>query len=91
MTGAERPTVGKKKTSLGLVSLMLLSLVSALATVPNAAAIEQVDLAILAGQSPVEDRYYSAFGIKKDLEQVREILSGSLRKEEFFLGLHDFF
>jgi len=61
MTGAERPTVGKKKTSLGLVSLMLLSLVSALATVPNAAAIEQVDLAILAGQSPVEDRYYSAF------------------------------
>ena len=61
MTGAERPTVGKKKTSLGLVSLMLLSLVSALLTVPTAAAIEQVDLAILAGQSPVEDRNYAAF------------------------------
>ena len=61
MTGAERPTVAKKKTSVGLVSLMLLSLLSALMTVPTAAAIEQVDLAILAGQSPVEDRNYAAF------------------------------
>lgn len=61
MTGAERPTVAKKKTSLGLVSLMLLSLLSALVMVPTATAIEQVDLAILAGQSPVEDRNYAAF------------------------------
>ncbi|MEC7113085.1 MAG: hypothetical protein VXW72_06060, partial [Candidatus Thermoplasmatota archaeon] len=61
MTGAERPTVAKKKTSFGLVSLMLLSLMSALVTVPTAAAIEQVDLAILAGQSPVENRNYAAF------------------------------
>ena len=49
MTGAERPTVAKKKTGLGLVSLMLLSLMSALITVPTATAIEQVDLAILTG------------------------------------------
>ncbi|MED5496704.1 MAG: hypothetical protein VX872_03980, partial [Candidatus Thermoplasmatota archaeon] len=34
---------------------------SALVTVPTAAAIEQVDLAILAGQSPVENRNYAAF------------------------------
>tara|TARA_Y100000589_G_scaffold330854_1_gene381898 strand:- start:3269 stop:6226 length:2958 start_codon:yes stop_codon:yes gene_type:complete len=61
MTGAERPTVAKKKTSLGLVSLMLLSLMSALLTAPTATAIEQVDLSILAGQSPVENRYYSSF------------------------------
>ena len=61
MTGAERPTVAKKKTSLGLVSLMLLSLLSALLTVPTATAIEQVDLAILNGQSPVENRNYAAF------------------------------
>lgn len=61
MTGAERPTVAKKKTSLGLVSLMLLSLLSALLTVPAVAAIEQVDLAILDGQSPVENRNYAAF------------------------------
>ena len=61
MTGAERPTVAEKKTSLGLVSLMLLSLFSALLTAPTATAIEQVDLAILAGQSPVENRYYSSF------------------------------
>ncbi|MEC7261686.1 MAG: hypothetical protein VXV71_04580, partial [Candidatus Thermoplasmatota archaeon] len=61
MTGAERPTVAKKKTSLGLVSLMLLSLLSALVMVPTATAIEQVDLAILTGQSPVENRNYAAF------------------------------
>ena len=61
MTGAERPTVAKKKTSLGLVSLMLLSLLSALITVPTATAIEQVDLAILTGKSPVENRNYAAF------------------------------
>ena len=61
MTGAERPTVAKKKTSLGLVSLMLLSLMSALITVPTATAIEQVDLAILTGKSPVENRNYAAF------------------------------
>ncbi|DAC69358.1 MAG TPA: hypothetical protein D7I16_04480, partial [Candidatus Poseidoniales archaeon] len=61
MTGAERPTVAKKKTSLGLVTLMLLSLMSALLTAPTATAIEQVDLSILAGQSPVENRYYSSF------------------------------
>ena len=61
MTGAERPTVARKKTSLGLVSLMLLSLMSALVTLPTATAIEQVDLAILAGQSPVENRNYAAF------------------------------
>ena len=61
MTGAERPTVAKKKTSLGLVSLMLLSLLSALVMVQTATAIEQVDLAILTGQSPVENRNYAAF------------------------------
>ena len=61
MTGAERPTVAKKKTSLGLVSLILLSLLSALVMVPTATAIEQVDLAILTGQSPVENRNYAAF------------------------------
>ena len=61
MTGAERLTVAKKKTSLCLVSLMLLSLLSALLTVPAVAAIEQVDLAILDGQSPVENRNYAAF------------------------------
>ncbi|CAI8298703.1 MAG: Uncharacterised protein [Candidatus Poseidoniaceae archaeon] len=61
MTGAERPTVAKKKTSLSLVSLMLFSLLSAVVTVPTATAIEQVDLAILAGQSPVENRNYPAF------------------------------
>ena len=61
MTGAERPTVAKKKTSLGLVLLMLLSLLSALVMVPTATAIEQVDLAILTGQSPVENRNYAAF------------------------------
>ena len=61
MTGAERPTVAKKKTGLGLVSLMLLSLMSALITVPTATAIEQVDLAILTGKSPVENRNYAAF------------------------------
>ena len=61
MTGAERPTVAKKKTSLGLVSLMLLSLMSALVTLPTATAIEQVDLAILTGKSPVENRNYAAF------------------------------
>ena len=61
MTGAERPTVAKKKTSLGLVSLMLLSLMSALITLPTATAIEQVDLAIVSGQSPVENRNYAAF------------------------------
>ena len=61
MTGAERTTVAKKKTSLGLVSLMLLSLMSALVTLPTATAIEQVDLAILTGKSPVENRNYAAF------------------------------
>ncbi len=61
MTGAERPTVAKKKTSLGLVSLMLLSLMSALVTLPTATAIEQVDLAIVTGKSPVENRNYAAF------------------------------
>ena len=61
MTGAEPMAVAKKKTSLGLVSLMMLSLFSALIAAPSAAAIEQVDLAILSGQSPVEDRYYPAF------------------------------
>ena len=61
MTGAERMAVAKKKTSLGLVSLMLLSLFSVLLAAPTAAAIEQIDLAILQGQSPVEDRYYPAF------------------------------
>ena len=60
MTGAERMAVAKKKTSLGLVSLMLVSLFSAILTVPTVAAIEQVDLAILRGQSPVEDRFYSS-------------------------------
>ena len=61
MTGAERTTVANKKTSLGLVSLMLLSLMSALVTLPTATAIEQVDLAILTGKSPVENRNYAAF------------------------------
>ena len=60
MTGAERMAVAKKKTSLGLVSLMLVSLFSAILTVPTVVAIEQVDLAILRGQSPVEDRFYSS-------------------------------
>ena len=53
--------IPKKKTSLGLISLMLLSLFSALLAAPSATAIEQIDLAILSGQSPVEDRYYPAF------------------------------
>ncbi len=61
MTGAKPMAVARKKTSLGLVALMMLSLFSALIAAPNAAAIEQVDLAILSGQSPVEDRYYPAF------------------------------
>ena len=61
MTGAKPMAVAKKKTSIGLVSLMMLSLFSALLAVPNAAAVDQVDLAILSGQSPVEDRYYPAF------------------------------
>ena len=61
MTGAERTTVANKITSLGLVSLMLLSLMSALVTLPTATAIEQVDLAILTGKSPVENRNYAAF------------------------------
>ena len=51
MTGAERMAVAKKKTSLGLVSLMLVSLFSAILTVPTVAAIEQVDLAILRGRN----------------------------------------
>ena len=46
--------VAKKKTSFGLVSLMLLSLFSALLVAPSATAIEQVDLAIVSGPSPVE-------------------------------------
>jgi hypothetical protein len=61
MSGAERMPVAKKKTSLGLVSLLMLSLFSALLMAPSATAIEQVDLAIVAGQSPVEDRFYPAF------------------------------
>ena len=61
MSGAERMPVAKKKTSFGLVSLMLLSLFSALLVAPSATAIEQVDLAIVSGQSPVEDRFYPAF------------------------------
>ena len=61
MSGAERMAIPKKKTSLGLISLMLLSLFSALLAAPSASAIEQIDLAILSGQSPVEDRYYPAF------------------------------
>ena len=59
MSGAERMAI-PKKTSLGLISLMLLSLFSALLAAPSASAIEQIDLAILSGQSPVEDRYYPA-------------------------------
>ena len=61
MSGAERMPVAKKKTSYGLVSLMILSLFSALLAAPSAAAIEQVDLAIVTGQSPVEDRFYPAY------------------------------
>ena len=61
MSGAERMAIPKKKTSLGLISLMLLSLFSALLAAPSATAIEQIDLAILSGQSPVEDQYYPAF------------------------------
>ena len=61
MTGAERMAVAKKKTGLGLVSLMMLSLFSALLAAPSAVAIEQVDLAIISAQSPVEDRFYPAF------------------------------
>ena len=49
--------VAKKKTGLGLVSLMMLSLFSALLAAPSAVAIEQVDLAIISAQSPVEDRF----------------------------------
>ncbi len=61
MSGAERMAIPKKKTSLGLISLMLFSLFSALIAAPSASAIEQIDLAILSGQSPVEDRFYPAF------------------------------
>ena len=61
MSGAERMPVAKKKTSLGLVSLLMLSLFSALLMAPSATAIEQVDLAIVVGQSPVKDRFYPAF------------------------------
>ena len=61
MTGADSMAVGKKKTSIGLVFLMLFSAFSMLAYVPSAAAVEQIDLAIVSGQSPVEDRFYSAF------------------------------
>ena len=71
MTGAERPTVAKKKTSLGLVSLMLLSLRSALVMVPTATAIEQVDLAILTGQSPVENRNYAALTLSRFPQKLR--------------------
>ena len=61
MTGADSMTVGKKKTSFSLVFLMLFSAFSMLAYVPSAAAVEQIDLAIVSGQTPVEDRFYSAF------------------------------
>ena len=61
MTGADSMTVGKKKTSISLVFIMLFSACSMLAYVPNATAVEQIDLAIIHGQSPVEDRFYSAF------------------------------
>ena len=53
--------VSKKNTSIGLVLLMVVSLFSALLAAPSAAAIEQVDLAIVSGQSPVADRNYPAF------------------------------
>jgi len=61
MTGADSMAVGKKKTSISLVFLMLFSAFSMLAYVPSAAAVEQIDLAIVSGQNPVEDRFYSAF------------------------------
>ena len=61
MSGAERMAVSKKNTSIGLVLLMVVSLFSALLAAPSAAAIEQVDLAIVSGQSPVADRNYPAF------------------------------
>ena len=61
MTGADSMTVGKKKTSISLVFIMLFSAFSMLAYVPSASAVEQVDLAIVSGQTPVEDRFYSAF------------------------------
>ena len=61
MTGADSMAVGKKKTSISLVLLMLFSVFSMLAYVPSAAAVEQIDLAIVTGQAPIEDRYYSAF------------------------------
>ena len=61
MTGAEPMAVANKKTSISLVSLMMLSLFSALLSAPAASAIEQVDLAVVSGASPVEDRFYAAF------------------------------
>lgn len=61
MTGAEPMAVANKKTSISLVSLMMLSLFSALLTAPTASAIEQIDLAVVSGASPVEDRFYPAF------------------------------
>ena len=88
MTGAKRPAVAKKKISLGLVSLMLLSLFSALLTVPTATAIEQVDLAILSGQSPVENRYYSSSdSITFSAEVENQALSpqSSTRTMEWFV------
>jgi len=61
MTRADSMAVGKKKTSISLVFLMLFSAFSMLAYVPSAAAVEQIDLAIVSGQTPIEDRFYSAF------------------------------
>lgn len=61
MTGAEPMAVAKKKTSISLILLMTFSVFSALVVVPNAAAIEQLDLAILSGENPEEDRYYPPY------------------------------
>ena len=69
MTGADSMTVGKKKTSISLVFIMLFSACSMLANVPNATAVEQIVLAIIHGQSPVEDRFYSAFDLRYPLAQ----------------------
>ena len=61
MTGAEPMAVAKKKTGISLILLMTISLFSAVLTVPYAAAVEQVDLAILSENAPLEDRYYPPF------------------------------
>ena len=47
----EGMAIPKKKTSLGLISLMLFSLFSALIAAPSASAIEQIDLAIVSAKA----------------------------------------